>query len=647
MRMLQVVLGSLWIVVALNVRSAAVMAGERAQTGDLALPNVLWISCEDMSPLAGCYGDPIARTPNIDRLAAEGIRFTHAFSCHGVCAPSRTGIITGISPISLGANHMRSKVHLPDFIRLFPGYMRDAGYYCTNNSKTDYNLVWDQSEVWNESSGKADWKNRSSSSQPFFAVINLTMTHESKIWKSGWQEVVQRLPAEKLTRPSDIVVPPLYPDTPEVRADFARLYDIIGVMDVRVGEIMEELRSSGELENTFVFFWSDHGNGLPRAKRWLYDSGTRVPLIVRVPEKWRTSRDQTGVIDDRLVSLLDLGPTVLRLAGLSIPAQMQGLDLLNVDGPDARNFIHGARDRIDERFDLVRSVRSQRYRYVRNFMPWRPALQHKSYAERNSTRQEMRRLLAAGELSPEIAQYFQMPRPAEELYDLEQDPWELRNLAAEPTLAEQLNTLRDECDRWQVEMRDAHLIPEAILNAEEKQFGNRWQILHGENGRQRTEFLLTLAKSVSLLSADCETLCRSAMNSQDPAARWWAVMGFRRLSSNEQGGRQQQSGRLPDNGAQYMETLKAALDDTSSVVRIAAASGLNPRSAADPGYEVLLSSLKSPDVFDRHAAMIEIDELELVLIRSLREVIRAMPEDEYTDRLADHALGRLNSADSR
>ena len=273
---------------------------------------------------------------------------------------------------------------MPAGIRMYPQHLREAGYYCTNNSKTDYNVVRDLKVVWDESSGKAHWRNRRKSEQPFFAVFNLTMTHESKVWPEGWREVVRGLEPTTLTRTDAVTVPPLYPDTEVVRGDFARLTDLIAVMDREVGRLLDELDSAGLADDTIVMFWSDHGNGLPRAKRWVYDSGLRVPLIVRVPEKYRewAGVGIAGSRDERMVSLLDLGPTVLSLAGVSLPAGLSGQPFLGPDAHRGRRFIHGARDRLDERQDLVRSVRTERYRYVRNLMPWYPALQEVAYGER-------------------------------------------------------------------------------------------------------------------------------------------------------------------------------------------------------------------------------------------------------------------------
>lgn len=288
---------------------------------------------------------------------------------------------------------MRSKAILPPHIRPFPQYLREAGYYCTNNSKTDYNLRLDEKATWDETSGTVHWKHRRSADQPFFAVFNLTMTHESKVWPRGWKEVASVLSNSEHHRPENMIVPPLYPDTLAVRQDLARLADLITVMDRRVGEILKELDEAGVAEDTIVVFWSDHGDGLPRAKRWTYDSGSRVPLIVRIPERYKSSSLNAAAdsTDDRLINLIDLGPTVLSLAGIKVPNGLAGRPFLGAQRGQDRDYIHGARDRIDERFDLVRTVRSRGFRYCRNLMPWRPALQHITYGEQNAIMQDMRK----------------------------------------------------------------------------------------------------------------------------------------------------------------------------------------------------------------------------------------------------------------
>jgi len=589
-------------------------------------PNILWISCEDISPHFGCYGDRQAVTPHVDQLAAEGTLFTHAFSCHGVCAPSRTGIITGMWPIALGANHMRSKVHLPDHVKLFPQYLRQAGYYCTNNSKTDYNLDWNQKATWNESSAKAHWKNRPSKDMPFFAVFNLTMTHESKVWPDGWKSVVENLPIDQRHRPEDMIVPPLYPDTPAVRADLARLADLITVMDLEVGRLLQELDEAGLADDTVVMFWSDHGDGLPRAKRWTYDSGSRVPLIVRVPEKLRAQAEvgTPGSKDDRLVNLIDLGPTVLSLAGIPLPSHLHGKPFLGSASGKDWEFIYGARDRLDERFDMVRTVRTRTHRYVRNLMPWRPALQHLAYGEKNETLREMRRLLAENKLAPESAQWFDVPRAPEELYDLEADPWELVNLAARPEQQQTLQTLRLECDRWQTEVRDAHLLPEAMLDEGEQRLGNRWQILHCPGGEQRTVELLKAAKQAARLEEKTADAVSQSM-AEDRAVRWWQMM----LLTNS------------PHPEHRMESFRMQLNSEEPLIKLAAAMGLSRASQSSESLTALRDLLDSGNQFVRHATLLGIDEAGLAVIDPLRTLLTAGKDEEYGRRLCEHALNQL------
>ena len=607
----------LLLLVALHAVAAQSLAEDR--------PNILWISCEDISPRLGCYGDTTANTPNLDLLSTEGIRFTHAFSCHGVCAPSRTGIITATDPIALGANHMRSKAILPPHIRPFPQYLKKAGYYCTNNSKTDYNLRWDEKATWDETSGKAHWKNRKGDDQPFFAVFNLTMTHESKVWQKAWKEVASVLEESDRHRPETMIVPPLYPDTLVVREDIARLADIVTVMDRQVGKILAELDDAGLADNTIVFFWSDHGDGLPRAKRWTYDSGSRVPMIVHVPEKYRSFATDAaaGSTDDRMINLIDLGPTVLSLAGIAIPDGVNGQPFLGPAQRPEREFIHGARDRIDERFDMVRTVRSRDFRYVRNLMPWRPALQHVSYGEQNAIMQEMRTLLALEKLPPQSAQWFATPRAAEELYDLNADPWELVNLAREPAHAATLKALSAECDRWQIETRDVHLLPEILLDAEETEVGSRWQILHAADGLQRSEKLLAAAKSTAQSIASHSDVALPELDA-DPAVRWWQVMACSKAP----------------NVADFKIMLEKESKSAEPVIRIAAAGGLSRAGELKTAAATLGELLDHENHFVQHAAILEIDEAGSELIELTKERIKNLSDDDYCQRLVEHALNR-------
>jgi len=438
-------------------------------------PNIVWISAEDLSQDLGSYGDGYAVTPTLDRLAREGARFTHAFSSAPVCAPSRSAIITGMYPTTIGSMHMRSKAVPPAGVKAFTEYLRAAGYYCTNRSKTDYNFEAPPSNrppdtVWDESSNRAHWRNRPDPQQPFFAVFNITTTHEGQIRLDDAQfaNVTAALDPSARHDPAKAVIPPYYPDTPLVRKDWARYYDLISVMDGQVKAILQQIEDDGLADRTIVFFWGDHGRGLPRAKRFPYDSGLRVPLIVR----WPGTIAPGSVITD-LVSLMDLGPTVLSLAGVPVPAHMQGRAFLGASKAPPREYVFGHRDRMDEAYDMMRTVRDARYRYIRNFFPGRPYAQHIEYMEEMPTMREWRRrykdhMNAIGEeygtALTSVQLLFMAPeKPPEEFYDLEADPYEIRNLAGSPEHQAALTRMRQALDRWQKETGDLGLVPEADL----------------------------------------------------------------------------------------------------------------------------------------------------------------------------------------
>ncbi|MEM7603069.1 MAG: sulfatase, partial [Verrucomicrobiota bacterium] len=337
-------------------------------------PNILWLSAEDISPHIACFGDPYAITPHLDELAAKGTKFTNTFTTAGVCAPCRSGIITGMYQNSVGSHHMRCNAKLPEWLKPFPMFFREVGYFCTNNSKTDYQFREpSKDEIWDVCSSKAHWKDRPEGS-PFFAVFNFTGCHESGIEsKDKYESVTEGLSGTERQDPEAFDnIPPYYPDTPIVREDWKRNYELITAMDQWAGKLIEEVKAAGEWENTVVMFWSDHGVGLPRAKRWLYDSGTHVPMILRLPDSMKEM--SPGTVDDRLVNSVDFGPTMLKLAGIEAPDFQHGVSFLG-EAP-AREYVFGARDRMDERYDIIRAVRDKRYRYIRNFEPLKPYYQY-------------------------------------------------------------------------------------------------------------------------------------------------------------------------------------------------------------------------------------------------------------------------------
>ncbi len=425
-------------------------------------PNILWVSFEDVNPFYGCYGDPVVRTPNLDRLAEEGCRWPNTFSTAGVCAPARSAVITGMHPVSIGTHHMRTTHHneyapekptpystvIPHYVKCFPEYLRAAGYYCTNNVKTDYQFD-PPVTAWDELSTEAHWRNRPDPDQPFFAVFNLNATHESKMWLENCPEVS--------VNPDDIPLPPYFPDTPKVREAMARMYTNIEYNDAILGELLQQLEEDGLAENTVVFHWSDHGP-LPRGKRWPYDSGTHVPMIVRWPGELAP-----GTVSDRLLSTIDLGPTVLSIADVDIPWHIQGRAFLGPQEAAPRDYVYMTRDRYDESYDMVRAVRDKKFKYIRNYRPELPYSLWVSYRNRHPIMQEIWRLHLEGNLEGPQQLLMQPNRPVEELYDTENDPYEIQNLAKEDNYKDELQRLRDALDHWRETVGDLGEIPESEM----------------------------------------------------------------------------------------------------------------------------------------------------------------------------------------
>ena len=424
-------------------------------------PNILWIVCEDISPYIGAYGNHELRTPNIDQLAAEGIRYTQAFTTAGVCAPSRSAIITGMYQTSIGTQHMRTigdpkyqpvpsySAVVPEQVRCFPEYLRAAGYYCTNNQKTDYQFEAPVT-VWDENSAAASFRNRPKD-KPFFSVFNLFITHESNLF-------VQKGPLEADT--IALTVPPIYPDTWTVRHDIGRLYTNIQIMDRHVGEIIDMLKKDGLYENTIIFFYSDHGGNLPWMKREVLERGTHIPLIVRVPEK-----SNGGKVNSDLVSAVDFAPTVLSLAGIKPPDHMQGQAFLGkYKSAKPRDYVYAARDRMDTEYDRVRMVRNKRYRYLHNYMPEKPYYQDIAFRLDIPMMKEILDMKQQGTLPAATAAWF-ATKPEEELYDVEKDPWEMHNLANDPAYRSKLDEMRSAFKAWTDKVGDMASLPEKDMIA--------------------------------------------------------------------------------------------------------------------------------------------------------------------------------------
>ena len=419
-------------------------------------PNILWIVAEDHSPDLGSYGDEYAITPNLDRLASEGARFTRAFATAPVCAPARSTIITGMYATTIGSHHMRSTAVPQPFVKAFPEWLRAAGYYTTNNSKTDYNFSpWLETDTaravrgapigpWDDSSATAHWRTREPD-QPFFSVINLGVTHEGQVRLPAdrFAERTSFLTTDERHDPAAATLPPYYPDTALVRRNWANYYDLVTVMDTQVGKILADLEADGLGDDTVVVFYGDHGRGLSRAKRWVYDSGLQVPLVIRWP-----GRIEPGATRDDLVSFLDLAPTTLSLAGVPVPAHMQGRVFLGEGTEGEPEHLFFTRDRMDEKYDRIRAVRDRRYKYIRNFAPDLPYSQPIAYMDEMPMMQEWRRLAAEDELTGPQRHFFAETKPREELYDTEIDPHEVNNLAGDAAHADRLTRMRATLDMW-------------------------------------------------------------------------------------------------------------------------------------------------------------------------------------------------------
>jgi len=600
-------------------------------------PNILWLSAEDINAHLGCYGDPHAITPHLDQLAKQGVLYTNVYTAAGVCAPCRSTIITGMYQTTIGTMHMRCKATLPDSIKPFPVYLREAGYYCTNNSKQDYQFQA-PANTWDASNSRAHWKNRSDPSQPFFAVFNFTGCHESGIASEAkYKSITSELKPEQRQNPDKLTTfPPYYPDTATAREDWKRNYELITAMDAWIGKHIKALKDAGLYEETIIIYWSDHGVGLPRAKRWLYDSGTRIPMIARVPRKWRVDdQAEPGTVDDQLISSLDFGPNVLHLAGLPVPGIMQGRAFLGPNLTAPRDYIYGARDRMDERYDIIRSVRDKRYRYIRNYESLKPYYQYMNTPEKGATMRELRRVHAAGQLSNAAKLFMADRKPVEELYDLQNDTHEIKNLATDPAHAGTLKKLRAVHAQWVRDTRDLGLVPEPEIELREKAAGSRYGILSKNDDPTLASRLGEVAARASDGPGALQDLI-VALADKDPAVRYWAATGV---------------GNIGNQARHVAETIQEILEkDSSTVVRVAAARALlrmkrNERAA----LAELEKTLESPEQWSRlHAAIAldEADEQARPAIAALKKALKNQP-NKYITRVANKALNDLLGTENK
>jgi arylsulfatase A-like enzyme len=529
-------------------------------------PNILWLVSEDNATLLGCYGDPLARTPMLDKLAREGVLFERCFA-QPVCAPSRFTLITGTFAASSGpAQHMRAQGKMPPWLKAFPALLREAGYYTVNNAKTDYNAPIDLRQTWNQSNPNAHYRNRPDAKQPFFSVFNHEITHESCLFPE------KDIPLDfEPTDPARVRVPPYQPDTPEIRADWARYYDHLALMDAQIAAKLKDLDQSGLADDTIVFYYADNGGVLPRSKSFLQRSGTHVPLIVYFPPKWRRlAPAPPGSRLTQPVSFVDFAPTVLSLAGVNIPDFLPGRPFAG-SRVATNQFVFCTRDRMDERYDMARSVMDSRWLYIRNFRPDLPYVQPFDYRFKARGYRSWASVAREGKLTPATAQFWG-EKPAEELYDLANDPDNVKNLAAAPAQQATLARLRKALKAHTLEIVDNGFLPEGSA-AEGYEASRR----PGAFPVERVYALAVLASTRDVANVSGFI---AALDDPNEAIRWWAAQGCAILREK----------------APSAETaLRRRLGDSSGAVQVAAAEALARMGRADLALAALEGQLTRTD----------------------------------------------------
>lgn len=543
--------------------SALFLVTQFAEAADK--PNIVWIVSEDNSKhYLKLFDENGAETPNIAALADHGLTFTRAFSNAPVCSVARTTLATGCYAPRIGTQfHRRTKLaELPPDLKLFPAYLRESGYYTTNNSKKDYNCV-ETEGTWDESSKKATWRNRPNKETPFFHMQSHTQSHESSLHFSQASYENDKTDHD----PADVNLQPYFPDTPLFRYTYARYLDNIQTIDGIVGDTVAQLKEDGLLEDTFIFYFGDHGGVLPRGKGYAYESGLHVPLVVRVPENWKHLVDsEIGKENKGFVSFIDFGPTALTLAGLTVPEQMDGKPFLgegvSLSDVSKRDTAFGYADRMDEKYEMVRTLRIGDWKYIRSFQPYYPDGLQNNYRYKMLAYREWRELYNAGKLD-EVQEQFFKPKPAEMLFDLSTDPHEVDNLAEDETHHAQLLKMREQMAEQLTGMPDLSFIPESVLYDEA--MGN--PVAYGQENLERIETLRQTAGLMLLPLAEAEKPLREALKSNDPLVRYWAATACASFGVD---------------ATELANTAKPLLEDENPLVRVRAAEFLGLIGEIDP-----------------------------------------------------------------
>jgi len=553
-------------------------------------PNILWITSEDNSPYLGCYGDLQAQTPHLDRFSEQGVRYLNAFSSAPVCSAARSTLITGMNASTLGIHNHRSSVSVPRSVVYYPQLFREAGYYCTNNSKTDYNMSINGKRAswkavgWHESSGKAHYRNRRKG-QPFFAVFNTTLSHEGQTTDNAYRGRRKQNPPRRIVPPGKVVLPPYHPDTPVMRENWSRYFDNLFLMDKWVGDKLRELEELGEADNTIVFYYADHGGALPRGKRNIHDSGTRVPLIIRFPEKWKhLAPGKPGETTDQLVAFVDFPATAANLCGLKVPGMWEGRPFLG-PGTQEREFVYLFRGRMDERYDTVRAIRTKEHLYVRNFSPHRPLGQAYTYPFRVlASMGSWYEAFKAGKCNAVQARYWKR-KEAEEFYVVGNDPFQVRNLAGEKEHRDVVNVLRTKLFNEMLRTRDTGLIPEGMYT---RLSGSGTIHKFAQSEDYPADEVLTAAANTTRgdLGPGFSFFRRCAQH-ESPLMRYWGATGALMLGKE---------------AAPLKDDLVKLLEDPGFDVRVVAAEALGHLGESAKSLPVLVKVVNEGNVYESLAA---------------------------------------------
>ncbi|HCL96982.1 MAG TPA: sulfatase [Verrucomicrobiales bacterium] len=591
-------------------------------------PNILWITSEDNDyGWLGCYGNKQAKTPRLDKLAAGGLLFKHAYSNAPVCAVARSTILNGAYAPTMGTQHMRSRHAIPKKYKPYVSYLKSQGYYCTNRSKTDYNFAGNDKAIWDACSGKAHYKNRPKGA-PFFSIFNLTVSHESSLFKKKKKGGKTRLDPAKVT------LRPYLPDLPGIRSDVAHYHDIITNLDTQIGKILDNLAADGLAEDTIIFYYGDHGGITPRGKRYLKDTGTHIPMLVHVPKKWQhLSPFKPGSGIDETVAFVDLAPTLLSLIGMDKPEQMQGRAFLGLkrEEPGKEDVVFLYADRFDEIYGMRRGITDGRWKYIRRFTPHLPAAPYSYYQFGQKGWNSWLDAWKGGKLTGRYKTTWEPNQPVEELFDTHADPWEVKNLATVATHVERLQNMRSRLKQTMIEVNDTGIIPEPMFSdlTVGKTITN-----YAASRKNDIPALVDLAFKASARNPKNLPQFISLLKSEDPVQRYWATLGCVILGKKS---------------STAENALNQLLDDKHSAIRVQAASALITVGKQEAGTSALLKELsRDNNEYSQLNLINTFKQLNLtskILDEWVDEVLKKGKGKSYVKRLAQQVRDERSGKD--